>query len=149
MSGVLDLRVGSRLWFDGGAWSVCEVSGAEVRLRDSREGYRLAAINELLGRARDLDAENRDVENPTDGLSSLALSALTSKQRSALERRLAVITPLMEPGGSDSAALIAAASTLGISTRTVRRQLDALRRLGLRYSLKRVPSERNDIRLYC
>ena len=130
MSGVLDLRVGSRLWFDGGAWSVCEVSGAEVRLRDSRDGYRLAAITELLGRARDLDAGDGDVENPNDSLSSLALSALTSKQRSALERRLVVIAPLMEAGGSDSAALTAAASALGISTRTVRRQMDALRRLG-------------------
>ena len=130
MSGVLDLRVGSRLWFDGGAWSVCEVSGAEVRLRDSRDGYRLAAITELLGRARDLDAGDGDVENPNDSLSSLALSALTSKQRSVLERRLVVIAPLMEPGGSDSAALTAAAATLGISTRTVRRQMDALRRLG-------------------
>lgn len=130
MSGVLDLRVGSRLWFDGGAWSVCEVTGAEVMLRDSRQGYRLAAITELLGRARDLDAGEEDVENPNDSLSRLALSALTPKQRSVLERRLAVIAPLMEPGGSDSAALTAAAATLGISTRTVRRQMDALRRLG-------------------
>lgn len=56
-SNVLELKVGARVWFDGGAWTVCEVLGVEVRLRDSGERYRLTAIDELLGRARDLDAD--------------------------------------------------------------------------------------------
>ncbi|MEI2776184.1 MAG: hypothetical protein V9G19_09475 [Tetrasphaera sp.] len=54
---VLELKVGARAWFDGGAWTVCEVLGAEVRLRDSDDRYRLTAIDELLGRARGLDAD--------------------------------------------------------------------------------------------
>lgn len=29
---VLELRAGSTLWFDGGSWTVCEVTGSSVRL---------------------------------------------------------------------------------------------------------------------
>lgn len=44
MSGeVLDVRVGSRLWFDGTVWTVCRLSGATVQLTDDGR-YRTVAI---------------------------------------------------------------------------------------------------------
>ena len=116
-SNVLELRVGARVWFDGGAWTVCEVLGAEVRLRDSGNGYRLTAIDELLGRASDLDTDLDEV-GPHVGMTSVALSRLTAKQRSMVERRLAVLAPLLEANPVDSDALSAAAASLGISIRT-------------------------------
>lgn len=128
-SNVLELRVGARVWFDGGAWTVCEVLGAEVRLRDSGNGYRLTAIDELLGRASELDTDLDEV-GPHVGMTSVALSRLTAKQRSMVERRLAVLAPLLEANPVDSDALSAAAASLGISTRTVRRRLDDLRNFG-------------------
>jgi hypothetical protein len=57
-SNVPELKVGARAWFDSGAWTVCEVLGAEVRLRDSDDRYRLTAIDELLGRAPGLGCAN-------------------------------------------------------------------------------------------
>lgn len=130
MSGnVLELKVGARVWFDGGAWTVCEVPGAEVRLRDSHDRYRLTAIDELLGRARDLDAV-ADTDATSPGMSNVALSALTAKQRGLVDRRLAVLAPLLQASSVDSEALGSAAAALGVSTRTVRRRLEDLRNLG-------------------
>lgn len=130
MSGnVLELKVGARVWFDGGAWTVCEVLGAEVRLRDSHDRYRLTAIDELLGRARDLDAV-ADTDATSPGMSNVALSALTAKQRGLVDRRLAVLAPLLQASSVDSEALGSAAAALGVSTRTVRRRLEDLRNLG-------------------
>lgn len=130
MSGnVLELKVGARVWFDGGAWTVCEVLGAEVRLRDSEDRYRLTAIDELLGRARGLDADAEPGASSL-GMTNVALSALTAKQRSLVERRLAVLAPLLQASSVDSEALGSAAASLGVSTRTVRRRLEDLRSLG-------------------
>jgi len=130
MSGnVLELKVGARVWFDGGAWTVCEVLGAEVRLRDSHDRYRLTAIDELLGRARDLDVVP-DTDATSPGMSNVALSALTAKQRGLVDRRLAVLAPLLQASSVDSEALGSAAAALGVSTRTVRRRLEDLRNLG-------------------
>lgn len=129
-SSVLELKVGARIWFDGGAWTVCEVFGAEVRLLDSGERYRLAAIDELLGSARDLNAASSHDEYVDGCLAAVALSALTTKQRTQLERRLAVLSPLLEAGAADAASIGSASEALGVSTRTVRRRLEALRSHG-------------------
>lgn len=125
---VLELKVGARVWFDGGAWTVCEVLGAEVRMRDSDDRYRLTAIDELLGRARGLDADAEPSASSL-GMTNVALSALTAKQRSLVERRLAVLAPLLQANSVDSRRLARQRLALGVSTRTVRRRLD-LRNLG-------------------
>lgn len=126
---MLQLRVRARVWFDGAAWTVCDVSGAEVRLRDCGDGYRLAAIDELLGWARDLDVDVADECSPRE-MANVALSGLTAKQRSAVERLLGVLAPLLQADSVDAQVLSSAAAALGVSTRTVRRRLGDLRTFG-------------------
>lgn len=97
-----------------------------------RDRYRLAAIDEFLGTARDLDAGSSQGEGFEVGLAVTALGSLTAKQRTLVERQLSVLSPLLDSRSADAAGggISPAASALGVSTRTVRRRLERLRFLG-------------------
>ena len=137
-TGVLEVRAGTRLWFDGQAWTVCEVLTGMVRLQDGSSGFRTVTIGDLLASASGVDGPGD--EKPVDAaLPSVALAALTSKQRGEVEREAAVLSRLLAEMSSAEAAagsvqLKAAAEVLGVSVRTVRRRLrrfDALGPAGL------------------
>lgn len=132
--GALDLRAGKRLWFDGGSWTVCEVSAAAARLGDDRGSYRSAAIADLIDAATGLD-ETHGIGHGADAvLPSVALASLTSRQRAAVEAQVEVLAPLLNPEGTDGAGskerIGQAAKQLGVSSRTVRRRLQRLEGLG-------------------
>lgn len=135
-SGALDLRAGQRPWFDGGSWTVCEVSAAAVRLRDDRGSYRSAAVAELIDAAAGFDdtvVEETVVEYV---LPSVALASLTSRQRRVVDKQVEVLAPLLTQVGMDDAGVTdrieRAAQQLGASSRTVRRRLRRLEELGRR-----------------
>ena len=106
-TGVLELRAGARLWFDGQAWTVCEVHAGTVRLQDGSAGFRAATIGDLLQSASGLDGPKPD-RATVDGLSSVALASLSTGQRAAVDREAVVLTPLLatatgcDDTGSDS-----------------------------------------------
>ena len=50
-SAVLEVRAGNRLWFDGEAWSVCQVDATTVRLHDGDGRYRTVTVAELIDTA--------------------------------------------------------------------------------------------------
>lgn len=132
MSGdVLDVRVGSRLWFDGAVWTVCRLSGATVQLTDDGQ-YRTVAIDDLMHHAHGIDDPSATPPARDETLSSTTLASLTTKQRQAIEEQFEVLGPLLaahEDSGRIEG-LDEAAARLRISTRTVRRRLERLRQLG-------------------
>lgn len=93
-TGVLEVRAGTRLWFDGCAWTVCEVSTGTVRLQDGSGGFRTATIGDLLESASGLDGPRGD-ESPVDALSSVALACLTTRQRAAVDCESALLASLL------------------------------------------------------
>ncbi|GAA1792321.1 MAG: isoprenylcysteine carboxylmethyltransferase family protein [Actinobacteria bacterium] len=105
-SAVLEVRVGSRLWFDGEAWSVCEVDAATVRLNDGDGRYRTVTVAELIDTAS--PAESGHQQDP-DGLPlprNVAWASLSSKKRSSLEREVTVFSVLLESALDERASAV-------------------------------------------
>jgi len=131
--------VGARLWFDGQAWTVCEVLTGTVRLQDGSAGFRTATIGDLLGSASGLD-DPRGEQLPATELSAVALASLTSGQRAVLEAEVVALSALLggdageDPDngmGADTASrLRATAEQLGVSVRTAQRRLRRFEQLG-------------------
>lgn len=101
---VLEVRVGTRLWFDGEGWTVCEVHGTTVRLQGDEGRYRTAAVADLLEGASALDAGS----HASDGgqrnlLSGVGLGSLTLKQRARLEAEVEIFAGLLAVRGADEA----------------------------------------------
>ena len=130
-SAVLEVRVGSRLWFDGEAWSVCEVDATTVRLNAGDGRYRTVTVAELIDTAS--PAESGHQPDP-DGLPlprNVAWASLSSKKRSSLEREVTVFSVLLESALDEQAiAIRRAADDLGVSIRTVQRRLRRFQHLG-------------------
>jgi hypothetical protein len=85
-SAVLEVRAGNRLWFDGEAWSVCQVDATTVRLHDGDGRYRTVTVAELIDTAS--PAESRPHAAP-EGLPvprNIAWASLSSKKQSSLEK---------------------------------------------------------------
>ena len=131
-SAVLEVRVGSRLWFDGEAWSVCQVNATTVRLHDGDGRYRTVTVAELVDTAS--PAEPGHQADP-EGLPlprNVAWASLPSKRRSSLDKEMTVFTRLLEVSGSgeQASAVRRAADDLGVSIRTVQRRLRRFQHLG-------------------
>lgn len=125
---VLEVRVGARIWFDGAAWTVCAVNASTVRLHSGVGHYRLASIDDLLGSGSTIEPVGAA---EAEVLPSVMLASLTSKQRAAVEREAAVLTELLVADDVSMAERAeAAARTLGVSSRTVRRRLSRFKELG-------------------
>lgn len=131
-SAVLEIRAGSRLWFDGEAWSVCQVDVTTVRLHNGDGAYRTVTVAELIDNASPADS------GPTADPVGLALprnvawSSLSSKKQSSLEKEVTVFTGLLEVSAPDeqARAVRRAADDLGVSIRTVQRRLRRFQHLG-------------------
>ncbi len=129
---VLEVRVGSRLWFDGEEWTVCDVNATTVRLNDGQGSYRLATVAELL--------DNASLTAPYDPGDALALpiprnvawASLSTKEKTSLERDSAAFKRLIEDVGPDEQAhaIRQTAAALGVSVRTVQRRLRRFAALG-------------------
>lgn len=130
-SAVLEVRVGSRLWFDGEAWSVCEVDATTVRLHDGDGRYRTVTVAELIDTASPAGSGHQP---DPDGLPlprNVAWASLSSKKRSTLEREVTVFSVLLESALDERASAVRrAADDLGVSIRTVQRRLRRFQHLG-------------------
>jgi len=130
---VLEVRVGTRLWFDGECWAVCEVRGTSVRLQGDGGRYRTAAVTDLLEGASGLDPDSHAVDAvQRDLLSAIGLESLTLKQRTRLEAEVEIFAELLAVRGADEAParMRSAATKLGLSLRTVQRRLRRFDELG-------------------
>jgi len=135
---VLELAVGGRIWFDGQAWTIGDVHARTVRLQDDDNGYRSAAVADLLETATALPGVNRQndaAEQVADGPESVALASLTTRQRAEVMRQVEVLSPLLRPGSKVTSAqavaqVRSAAKLLGVSVRTVQRRLQKLDQRG-------------------
>lgn len=116
------LRVGEPIWFDGATWTVAELFGSSARLHRPHE-TRLADIVELLNHARCAD-EATSIAATGEELENVALTNLTRGQQERLRAVMETLRPLLDPPfGSVSSLHQAAAESLGVSTRTLRRML--------------------------
>ncbi len=128
---VLEARVGSRLWFDGEGWTVCEITGETVRMLGAGGRHRTAAITDLIAGASALDRVDSN-EDQSGLLSVVGLASLTTKQRSRLEAEVKLFAALLDARTAHNAGqhMQAAADELGLSLRTVRRRLRRFDELG-------------------
>ena len=127
---VLEARVGTRLWFDGERWTVCEVGGAAVRLQGAHGRYRTAAVTDLLAGATSVDEAGSGGEQ-CGLLGAVGLASLTSKQRARLEAEVTIFAGLLGAAADEAPELMRAATEqLGLSLRTVQRRLGRFVDLG-------------------
>jgi len=131
---VLRVEVGAQLWFDGEAWTVCELTGAAVRLLAEGGRYRMASVSELLGTATGLDDASGS-NGSSEVSASIVLACLTTKQREKLNKEVALLSPLVADIGSDGSShqgdrLHRAADDLGVSLRTLQRRLRRFQEMG-------------------
>jgi len=121
---LLTLEPGSRFWFEGQAWEVDCFDGDQARLRHGST-VRSVSTSALLGAATPLDDLGDSGEQEL--LPTVALSALTARQRREVDRKIADLQPLMSPipdGASRADQVAAHAAALGLSPRTLERRLD-------------------------
>jgi putative transposase len=129
-----ELHVGGRVWLDGQGWEVAELNGATVRLLgDGR--LRTVSVASLANAFAD---DPKPGPNPSDDqcwtVPAVVLAALSTKQRDALQRRVATLRQVLDPPAGDdrpvSERYTAGAAQLGVSRRTLERQLARLRDQG-------------------
>ncbi len=124
---LLTLEPGARFWFEGDVWEVDRFDGDCVRLRHGAT-VQSVSTSALLGTATPLDDERVDDEE--DLMSTVALSALTVKQRKEIDRRVEQLQPLLGPvpdGTNVTERIKAHAASLGLSVRTLQRRLARVR----------------------
>jgi transposase InsO family protein len=128
----LHLRVGGRIWLDGQGWEVAEISGSSVRLI-AGDQLRMVSVTSLL------NAVNDGVKEPAPddelfAIPSLVLGSLTTAERAALDLQVDVLRRLLQPDPGDGRSLAqryeAASLELGVTRRTLERQVARLRQSG-------------------
>ncbi|GAA1436009.1 helix-turn-helix domain-containing protein [Microlunatus lacustris] len=129
-----ELRVGVRVWLDGQGWEVAELDGATVRLLANGR-LRTVSVASLANAFADDPAPGpRPSDDQSWKVPAVVLAALSTKQRDALQRQVAVLRQVLEPPSGDDRPVAeryaAAAAELGISRRTLQRQLARLREQG-------------------
>lgn len=132
---VVELYVGARVWFEGEMYLVQELGAqrttlatdGRIRTIATAEAVRHASLVHDGGEAGDQFSGGDPV--------NVLLSGLTKSQRATLEARANVVRGLLEPEDEDDRSLTsrceAAASTSGVSGRTLRRWVEGYRRAGL------------------
>ena len=128
---VLDISVGSRLWYQGAAWTVVELDGSAVTLRSADQFKRVHAPA-LTGIAEPLDG-SRAGEDISSDLDAVIIASLTSKQRGEIESEARVYEKIVisaDDGSLEERCKIAG-DQLGISARSVRRRVDRFNQSGL------------------
>ena len=128
---VLDVSVGSRLWYQGTAWTIVELDGFAVTLR-SAEQFKRVHAPALAGIAQPLD-EDRDGEDSGESSDAVVIASLTPKQRRQIESEARVYEQVVIAANDESfqERCTAAGEQLGISARSVRRRAERYTRHGL------------------
>ena len=126
----LDVSVGSRLWLEGGAWTVVELHGAQAVLECQGRFMRVHAPS-LVGRAVPL--RWREEPRPRGRADAVVLSSLSASKRRAIEEEASVLDEVLaaDPQTPIDELAEQAAARLGVTARTVRRRLERYERDGL------------------
>ena len=121
MTDVLEVAVGTQLWFEGTAYQVDELRGGSALLsgRDHLRRVSMAAL--LRSGANVLDDGDAVAGDPRPSVELLA--SLDPRERRRLESAVTAITDALEQGDQDSSARLA--ESAGISIRTARRRIKA------------------------
>ena len=137
-AGSVEVRVGGRVWFDGQGWEIAELADGVVRLaadgriRAVSIAALLASLHEISGPTEDNTSEAEFTDRWT--IPAVVLAGLSTRQRDALEARLSVLRRLLEPDEHDDRSLGQRyedlAAELGVSRRTLERQVARLSELG-------------------
>ncbi len=127
-----DLRVGGRVWYDGQGWEVAELTGTSARLvADGR--LRTVSITSLAAAPQTVD-DGREGADNLWVIPAVVLAGLSPKQRDTLTDKLTTLRRLIEPDPGDDRSLgkryAETAATLGVSRRTLERQVARLVELG-------------------
>lgn len=128
--GTIDVRPGSRLWWQGSAWQVDAVDSHGVLLRHDHEVARVE-LSALVGSCSPLDGSSEEHHTEPSDLGAVVLSSLPAEARRAAEVSAAEMSRLLEGGGPTKAALVATAERLGISVRTLQRRVAAYSARGI------------------
>lgn len=128
--GTVAVRVGASIWWCGEVWQVAALSGRGVTVA---HGDRTALVD--IG-VLATDARPIDLECPGEGgsepelMSTVTLSALRPEARRRVAEQSRVIAKLLAGDGEWTARLTSAAEELGVSVRTLQRQINAFQRRG-------------------
>ena len=139
-AGSVEFKAGDRVWYDGQGWEVSQLADGFVRLT---AGGRIRAVS--IGSL--LEGLHHEVDHSTEPASqhpaerddlwttpAVILAGLSTKQRGALEAKLAVLRRLLEPEDGDDRSLgqryDAVAAETGVSRRTLERQVARVTELG-------------------
>lgn len=116
----LDISIGTRLWYQGAAWTVVEHGGDGVLLR-SGESFKKVHGASLVGIAEPLGDE---VQAETRELDTVVLGTLDRNQRAEIERQAKIFDDVFSTGSHVPADNLyqAAANKLGVSLRTAYRR---------------------------
>lgn len=129
----LELRPGSKLWLDGEVWSVEELPGKTVRLRQGTT-FRNIPLATLASEGRLMTGADPNL-SPEDGdweLANVVLGELSVTQTLELESRAKLVRELLRGASSSlSADIPLAAEKAGVSVRTVERWISGYRRAGV------------------
>lgn len=128
---VLDVSVGSRLWYQGTTWTVVELDGSAVTLRSADQFKRVRAPA-LTGIAESLD-NDRDDEDSVESLDAVVITSLAPKQRRQIESEARIYEQVVIAANDESfqERCKTAGEQLGISARSVRHRVERFTRHGL------------------
>lgn len=133
---VIEMNVGSRVWFEGELWQIVDLS-ARTATVSSGSTMRRVLLNHLAASARVVTEESTAQPDRDAGLElgNVVLSSLTQQQRTQLERRAEALLAIENPDArmaTERADRVAAAATeLSVSKRTVQRWLTSYREAGI------------------
>lgn len=136
MTGAVDVevQVGSRIWFDGQGWEVAAIDGTTVRLL-SNGSIRTIGIGQLLvSRIDPPDTEEPGKDDDRWTIPAVVLAGLSTRQQEALASRVVALREVLEPDVDDDRSVAeryaSAAAQLGVTRRTLERQLARFRQFG-------------------
>jgi putative transposase len=126
MNAVLELGVGTRVFYEGQAWTVAELASVGVLLT-SGSGMRRTQLSHLVAHGRFLDAPADDLQQQSSAAHRVQrLDSATEKRA----RRIHALLVIPEESTSLADAYAATAEELGVSVRTQHRWVARYQQLG-------------------
>lgn len=127
--GTVEVRPGATLWWSGQLWTVAALEGrCATVVRDDRTALLDLAV--LASEARTVASESDVDDGDRDPTSSVVLAALRPEERRRVNERAQVITELLASREDWALRSEHAAERLGVSLRTLQRQVRAFERRG-------------------
>lgn len=132
MNGVVSLDVGAKVWFEGEIWTVSELGARASQLTKGSQ-LRTVSTTVLASSTKIIDGVPPQVSGGGQDPPIAILSNLPPSQQAKLQRRAALVRPLLDPLPDTpiTQRLNAVARSEGISVRTLRRWMNGYRDGGL------------------